>query len=158
MTYQHSKQYREFTTDIVTKMNKSEIYVKAHIRKVKTKVSPPQTPQITPPSTPRLQLQQPTQIVESKNYLVIQYHEKDDLKDQYPGQLQWDEIAKRWHTDNLEVYNQLEPFHVHVLEVKYKNKDAGKSLGAKWSGKYWYCSKQQYFSKRESFEELAIVK
>ena len=140
-------------------MNKSEVYVKAHVRKVKSKTpppTPPPTPQVTPPSTPRSQ--PPPQVVESKNYLVIQYSEKDDLKDMYPGQLQWDEIAKRWYTDNLEVYNQLEPYHVHVLVVKYQNKEAGKSLGAKWSGKYWYCSKQQYFSNREAFDELAIVK
>lgn len=139
------------------------IFVKAHYRK--PKISPPVTPPryesplpnrptISPPQTPR----QTPQYVEPKNYLVIQYHEKDDLKDLYPGQLQWDENTKRWFTDNEEVYNLLEPYHVKILPVAYSNKDTGKSLGAKWSGKYWYCSKQQYQSNQEAFDDLAIRK
>jgi hypothetical protein len=133
----------------------AEIFVKAHYRKPKN-FPPVTSPRYESSPTPRKII--PPSISESKNYLVIQYHEKDDLKDLYPGQLQWDENTKRWFTDNEEVYNLLEPYHVKILPVAYSNKDIGKSLGAKWSGKYWYCSNQQYQSNQESFDDLAIRK
>lgn len=88
--------------------------------------------------------------------LSIPYARKDELKKRF--KLRWNMDKKLWYASNQKTYDNCElvPYHIVNLVVPYSKKDFVKSLGAKWNGSNWYCSKSQFDTNKQKFQSCMI--
>jgi hypothetical protein len=97
--------------------------------------------------------------MESRNYLLVEFSEKDLAK---KNNCKWDTERKMWYC--LENDNVMIKTHTRVdlLCIKYEDRELVKNLGAKWdnSKKCWYCKSgnRKVLEIEEKFLELVEEK